>query len=141
MTLEEILTSPVTWAALLLSLIQVSPIKIDPWTKLFRWCGKALNGEVLEKVQKMEDKLDKHISDDDARHADTHRQRVLRFNDELIHGVHHSKEHFDDILVEIDDYERYCEGHPNYRNSRAVKAIANINRVYDDLLKTNGFIA
>ena len=41
-----------------------------------------------------------------------------------------SHEYFTDVLVEIDDYERYCETHPEYRNNRAVLAIANIKRVY-----------
>ncbi len=39
----------------------------------------------------------------------------------------------------IDEYERYCKEHPDYSNSRAVHAVSNINRVYDDRLTKNDF--
>ena len=34
----------------LLSLVEVSPIKINPWSGLAKWLGRAINGEVLESV-------------------------------------------------------------------------------------------
>ena len=39
------------------------------------------------------------------------------------------------MLTKIDDYERYCEEHPEYPNNRAVLAIENIREVYKERLK------
>lgn len=131
----------------LLSLVEVSPIKINPWSGLAKWLGRAINGEVLESVEDVKraqqdtrKALDEHIQSDDERNADTLRMRVLHFNNELLRGDRHTREDFIEILAVIDAYERYCKNHPNYRNNRASHAIANIGRVYDERLKLRDFL-
>ena len=131
----------------LLSLVEVSPIKINPWSGLAKWLGRAINGEVLESVaeaKKAQEEtrraLDEHIRADDERNADTLRMRILHFNNELLRGDRHTREDFIEILAVIDAYEQYCKNHPNYRNNRASHAIANIGRVYDERLKLRDFL-
>ena len=131
----------------LLSLVEVSPIKINPWSGLAKWLGRAINGEVLESVEDVKKAqrdtrkaLDEHIQSDDERNADTLRMRVLHFNNELLRGDRHTREDFIEILAVIDAYEQYCKNHPNYRNNRASHAIANIGRVYDERLKLRDFL-
>ena len=131
----------------LLSLVEVSPIKINPWSGLAKWLGRAINGEVLESVEEAKKAqketrraLDEHIRADDERNADTLRMRILHFNNELLRGDRHTREDFIEILAVIDAYEQYCKNHPNYRNNRASHAIANIGRVYDDRLKLRDFL-
>lgn len=131
----------------LLSLVEVSPIKINPWSGLAKWLGRAINGEVLESVAEAKKAqketrraLDEHIRADDERNADTLRMRVLHFNNELLRGDRHTREDFIEILAVIDAYEQYCKNHPNYRNNRASHAIANIGRVYDERLKLRDFL-
>ena len=131
----------------LLSLVEVSPIKINPWSSLAKWLGRAINGEVLESVEDVKKAqrdtrkaLDEHIQSDDERNADTLRMRILHFNNELLRGDRHTREDFIEILAVIDAYEQYCKNHPNYRNNRASHAIANIGRVYDDRLKLRDFL-
>lgn len=84
--------------------------------------------------------LDKHIRVDDERNADAHRAEILRFNNELLRDIPHSQEDFNEILAEIDFYERYCRDHDDYKNNRAVHAIANITRVYDERLEKHDFL-
>lgn len=131
----------------LLSLVEVSPIKINPWSGLAKWLGRAINGEVLESVAEAKKAqketrraLDEHIRADDERNADTLRMRILHFNNELLRGDRHTREDFIEILAVIDAYEQYCKNHPNYRNNRAIHAIANIGRVYDERLKLRDFL-
>lgn len=93
-----------------------------------------------DKLDTMSDALNKHIKDDDERYIKQCRTRILRFNDELIRGVHHSKEHFDDILDEITEYTRYCEEHRDFKNEKAVEAIANVKRVYRHCEQTHSFL-
>ena len=46
------------------------------------------------------------------------RRRILRFNDELLQKIKHSKEMFDDTLKDITDYDNYCRTHPDFKNKK-----------------------
>lgn len=96
----------------------------------------AVSAEVAE-LRKDVGKLAGEIAEDRATNA---RIRILCFSDEVRHGVRHSKESFDQVNLDIDTYRRYCEDHPEYKNNRAVMAIANIKRVYAKCLEENSFL-
>ena len=151
MTVAEILLAGGGGLLLLLTLIQITPIKINPWSAIGKAIGKAIgraiNGEVIRMLSEVKseqkstsDRLNEHIRLDDERNADEHRARILHFNNELIRDLPHTKEEFIDILADIDSYERYCAQHPEYKNNRAVHAIANIGRVYDERLQKHDFL-
>lgn len=147
MTLLEILLASGGGVVLLLTMIQITPIKINPWSALARALGRAINGEVIGMLSEVKtaqkstsDRLNEHIRMDDERNADEHRARILRFNNELIRDIPHTKEEFIDVLADIDSYERYCQQHPDYKNNRAVHAISNIGRVYDERLLKHDFL-
>lgn len=95
---------------------------------------------MLAELERTRIKLDNHIKTDDERAADMHRARILQFNNELIRNIPHTREEFIEILAEIDGYEKFCKRNPNYPNSRATHAIANIGRVYDERLQKHDFI-
>lgn len=142
MTIQELLAG----AAALLTIIQITPIKLNPWGWLAKQVGKAINADVLAELAKVSaaqaetrERLDSHIKAGDESRADGCRQRILRFNDELIRDMRHTEEHFNEILQDIDRYRRYCREHLDYPNSRAEHAIANINRVYAELLERRDF--
>ena len=146
MSLKEILLGGAGGIALLLTIIQITPIKINPWSAIAKAIGRAFNADVLKELNrlKLEQKetrirLEEHIKADDENRADERRTNILRFNNELIRGLPHTREEFIDILADIDVYERYCKKHPEYENNRAGHAIANINRVYDERLKKHDF--
>ena len=133
--------------AIAMTLIEITPIKMNPWSAIAKWFGKVFNGEVLNKLDKMEQaqaetrqKLDDHIRIDDERNADLHRARILEFNTGLIRGLRHTEEDFNEILYNIKFYETYCGDHPEYQNNRAVHAIKNIERVYDECMKNHDFL-
>ena len=140
MSLQQILYTTGGGVLLLLTLIQISPIKIDPWTAIFRAIGRAFNAELLKEVRDVRSTLDNHIKADDERNADEHRARILRFNNELIREIPHTKEEFIDVLADIDYYESYCRDHPDYKNNRAVFAIANIGKSYTERLEKHDFL-
>lgn len=132
---------------LLLTLVQISPIKINPWSALGRAVGRFLNSAVLEELEEIKNeqialqkKLEAHIKVDDERNADEHRIRILNFNNELLRDIPHTREDFIEILTEIDYYENYCKYHEDYKNNRAVHAISNILRVYDERLEKHDFL-
>lgn len=123
-----------------LTIVEVTPIKINPWSWLFKLIGKAMNAEVMEALNQTQKKLDAHIQADDERNADQIRTRILRFNNELLRDVPHTKEDFIDVLLDIDAYEIYCRSHEDYKNNRAAHAIANIGRTYDERLQKHDFL-
>ena len=77
------------------------------------------------------DKLAEKIAENQAILARTH---ILRFDDELLNDVKHSKEYFSQQLQDIDTYEAYCAAHPDFKNSYAVCAIEHIRKTYAKLL-------
>ena len=133
MNVQELLAGGGGLLLVLMSLMQIAPVKINPWSWLARAIGRAVNAEVIKK-------LDDHITMDDRRTADGHRARILHFNNELLRDIGHTQEEFFEVLAEIDAYEDYCREHPEYPNNRAVLAIENIQEVYKERLKKHDFL-
>ena len=86
--------------------------------------------QIIE-VKKSINKLGERINENQAVLARTH---ILRFDDELLNDIKHSKEYFSQTLQDIDVYEAFCMDHPNFKNSYATAAINHIRSTYDDLL-------
>lgn len=140
MSIQELLTGGGGLLVLALTVIQIAPVRVNPWSAIAKAIGRAINAEVLAELERTRIKLDDHIKTDDERAADMHRARILRFNQELIRQIPHTREEFIEVLTEIDRYQRFCREHPDYPNSRAVHAIANIGRVYDERLQKHDFL-
>lgn len=88
--------------------------------------------DLLKKMDSLEKKIDLNKAEDK-------RTSILRFNGEIKRGLRHDEEEFNDCLGAIDSYENYCKSHPEYPNSKAVMAIANIKRVYEKAYSENDF--
>lgn len=147
MDAKEILLGGGGLLIVLLSLVEVSKIKVNPWSSLARWLGRAINADVIRELETVKatqaetrKRLETHIVTSERREADNCRVRILRFNNELIRDIPHTKEEFVEILKDIDEYKRYCREHTDYENERAVHAIANIGRVYDERLEKHDFL-
>lgn len=140
MTIYEWLVGGGGLLAVLLTLVQIAPVKINPWSAIAKAIGNAINADVLRELDTVTRKLDTHIRVDDERNADSYRTRILQFNNELLREIMHTREDFIEILAVIDDYERYCREHKEYKNNRAVCAIENIKRVYMERLQKHDFL-
>ncbi len=141
MSIQEILAGGGGVLLVLMTIVQIAPVKINPWTSIAKSIGRAINADVLKELKTVKDDLADHIRIDGERDADEHRARILRFNNELLRDIPHTKEEFIDVLADIDFYERYCETHKDYKNNRAVHAIANISRVFDERLQKHDFLS
>lgn len=137
---------------LVLSLVEISPIKINPWSVLIKWIARLLGINDLKteivRIRDHMDELEKKIDNmkisneekEQLKEALAARRRILRFNDELLQKVRHSKEMFDDILKDITDYDNYCRTHPNFVNKKAVFAEQNVARAYKKCMEDNDFL-
>lgn len=106
-----------------------------------------MNAEVFDQMAELKDKIDavdarvdNLAAKEDRKSATLCRARILRFCDEILHGVAHSKEHYDQILLDITDYSQYCDAHPDFVNHVTKHAKQEIENAYQRLLETNGFL-
>lgn len=89
---------------------------------------QASNNDLRKAIETLSDKVDRN----QAILARTH---ILRFDDELLNDIKHSKEYFSQQLQDIDTYESYCQLHPDFKNSYATAAINHIKSTYSKLLE------
>lgn len=168
MTLQEIFTKLagnsgfwVAAAVILLTLIEITPIKVNPWSWFAKTIGSAFNGEVMKEMGGLKEEIG-HIKTEmgtvkqevqsiktdvsdireeaKEREATNRRTRILEFGDEILHDVDYSKEHWDSILMDISEYEHYCDDHPHYMNNVAKATIKHIKHMYDKHLDEDSFL-
>lgn len=138
--IKEFATSPAVVLFGAITLVEFTPIKINPWKAIFAWIGSAINGELFKKVDNLDLELKDLRNVCDERNATLNRTHILHFNDEILHQKEHTKEHFDQILDDITNYESYCKTHPEYKNNKAVCAIDNIKNTYKKCMDKNNFL-
>ena len=124
----------------ILSLVQITPIKINPWSALFKWRGRMINGELSDKIDALAKKVDQLEAKEDQRDAVNKRVRILRFEDELQRDQKHTKDSFDQVMSDITDYNQYCEDHPKFRNKQTEQTVEHINKVYAERLEKHDFL-
>jgi hypothetical protein len=91
----------ITTLILFLSLIQISPLKLNPWDRVLGWVGKKLNGAQLAALQKQINTL----------WINNHRQTLLTFARECRSDIYHSPEEWAHVLNVAEEYEQYCVKH------------------------------
>lgn len=96
--------------------------------------------EEKKRIDKLETKVDEHIEDNQCTNAKQTRIRILRFYDEICEGKKHSENHYEDILEDIDYYEKFCTAHKDFRNNKGQIAMAGIKSTYAALKKENKFL-
>ena len=103
---------------LLLSLIQISPVKLDPWDRIFAWIGGKLNGNLQKQVREI--------------WINMHRQAILQFARECRAGQEHSEEEWSHVLNVADEYEQYCQKN-NVINGVVKQDTLYIRQLYQEL--------
>lgn len=104
------------------SLIQVAPIKINPWSAILRLIGKMLTGD-------LRDDLNSLITD-------VRRQTILTFARECRHDVEHSAEEWNHVLQVAEEYEAYCEKY-SIKNGRIKEDTKFIRNLYQEMSRAH----
>ena len=84
-------------------------------------------------IEKKIDNLSEKVDENAAILARTH---ILRFSDEIKNGVIHSQEYWRQQLDDCDLYARFCESHPNFKNSYTETADEHIRETYKELMRS-----
>lgn len=131
---------------ILASLIQVSKIPFNPWDKIFGWLGDRLNGNLNKRLDSMDKKIDgvdkkidKHIEESETKDLQDTRRDILEFANACMNGRKHTKEQFDFVISECDNYEAYIETH-KVKNGVVTSAIREIRRLNANCLHNNTYL-
>lgn len=61
MTIQEILAGGGGLLLILMTLVQIAPVKINPWSALAKAIGKAINADISKRLDEIEKKLDSRM--------------------------------------------------------------------------------
>lgn len=85
--------------------IQISPIKVNPWTAALRAIGRTVNADLKKELadtkvelKEIRAKLDECVSTVDENEKDRIRHEMFGFAESCRHGVHHTKGEFEHII-------------------------------------------
>lgn len=142
----------ITWLAgaslvVLSTLVQGLSKKYKPWSYIAKQLGKAMNQEIVDKLDVLEKKVVRLEERDDEQDrlaekekALSARRRIIRFADECRRKEKHSEEYFNNVLEDISDYKQYCNDNPDFENEKAVLATERIETVYNHCLEFDDFL-
>ena len=114
------------WILIVMSaLIEVSPIKINPWTRIKKMIQNFIG------VQALSDKID-------LDNALRYRTEILKFGEECLEK-NFSQRSYEDMIDICDRYDDYCKLHPKFKNGVTIEHEKVIRDSYSEKLKTNSF--
>lgn len=94
------------WAVVLLiilfSLIQIAPVKLNPWDSILGWLGRKINGATVKRLESVEKQIRGMWIND-------HRQRILTFARECRDKITHSPDEWVNVLNVAEEYEKYVK--------------------------------
>ena len=137
--LKEIFTTPSVIIFGVLTLIEVVPIKINPWHTIFKWIGKAINSELQKKVTEIKTDVTELKKDYEFKKADDMRWEILNFANTCRQGARHSKVEWRHVMDQLAKYEDYTES-KGITNGVIEEDSKYLRELYHDRNSSNDFI-
>ena len=85
-------------------------------------------------------KMDKLDAKEDRHNAEARRVRILRFADEMLQDHKHSKDSWDQVIVDCKEYSKYTSKDKDFENGQTEATVAFIQEQYHERLKKNDFL-
>jgi len=124
------------WAVMilliLLSLIQISPIKLNPWDKVLAWLGSKINKNIHNDVKELREKIGELEQQTQELWINSHRSFILVFARECRAGVKHDSEEWANCLNQCATYEAFIKA-KNYPNGIVQSNIDYVRDLYQEL--------
>lgn len=117
-----------------ITLFEISPIKINPW----KWIGRAINGDIMKKLEKVEEDVATIKKDQKEDNAENMRSRILSFAASCRRHEHHDAEEWNNIISAIKKYETYVKER-NIDNGVIEENAAFLRELYHARLVNNDF--
>ena len=146
-TVGQLATSLTVILVLVSAFIEITPIKINPISSFLQWVGDKTGARMIQRLDHLEKdvkdlstKVDSMEAANDKRNAVACRVRIIRFGDECRIGSDHSQEAFEQVLEDINVYDRYCANHPEFKNHKTVTTSKIIIDLYEERFLKNDFV-
>lgn len=90
------------------TIIQISPIKINPWTALLRFIKNILLSDIQNDIKDIRKKVESMQADADKEKVERQRWDLLDFANSCRNGRKHSREEWKHCISQLKDYEQFC---------------------------------
>lgn len=87
-----------------ITIIQIVPIKVDPWSAITHWIKQAIVGDLERTMNELK-------KDVEQEKIDNKRWNILDFANSCRNNRLHTKEEWSHCLSQLKEYEEYCESH------------------------------
>lgn len=132
--------------AVLLSLIQISPLKLNPWDWLKSFANLPKRIEIIEsRIDRLEtefrDKL--HLLERKIDNTDGFRWQsmILVRGDRIRRGEKFSEEMWRSTIETLDNYEKFCEKNKDwFKNGRTAAAIKLLREKSEEVYRTGDYL-
>ena len=128
------------WLAIFSIVVEVAPIKVNPWTAILKSIGNRMNADILTRINEVETQLEKQDAKIDNNEKDRIRFEILDFARTCRKHEKHTKEEFDHIFEQYDKYEVILAS-LEQPNGKVTQAMHFIGEVYQKILVEDDFIA
>ena len=112
---------------------------MDTKLELIEQQQKANNDAIIELDKKVERKFSEQQKEADEKEAKRLRASIISFSDSCRVHEKHTKNHFENIMRDYDDYMVYCDKH-NLENHFIEGEKQYIESVYQECLRENKFL-
>lgn len=146
---QWILSHPLSSIVVFTGIIQIVPIKINPWSALFKWISKLITGDACSKIDGLIDKVNKidglvekvnKIEENiTTNEKDRIRWEILDFANSCRNGRRHTKDEFQHI-VELNDKYRKLLDLTHDTNGVFETEYDYIKKLYAERLEKNDFL-
>ena len=116
---------------IILSFVQISPIKLNPYDKFFSWLRTKLLGDFDEDIKDFRERID-------SVWINFNRQHILRFARECRQNINHSRDEWRYVLSIANDYEKYCRDN-NLTNGIIEAETEYIRDLYQERIQDGNF--
>ena len=111
------------------SLIEISPLKINPLGDFLSWFGRNFNKSINEKITVVETKLDEHIKESEDEKVEKIRDEIIGLGTQLYRKEDVTMEQLKRGIVQCDWYDKYIENN-NIENGVAETSMDLIRQTY-----------
>ena len=119
--------------------IQITPIKINPWSTFFQWIGKTITSSNSNKIDGLITKVDKIDQDVMNNEKDRIRWEILDFANSCRNGRQHTRDEFQHIVELHDKYLQLLKK-TNDKNGVFQVEYEYIQKLYAERLEKNDFL-
>lgn len=119
--------------------IQVSPIKWNPWSSLFKWIGKTITADVMKELQSVKEAQKQQQRETDENEKNRIRHEVLSFANECRRDIKHTKEEFDHVISLKSRYDKILK-RTGDENGVFTADYEFIQEIYHKCLRENKFL-